>query len=167
MKKHQLFLLVSTIIAISIVLSSCVAVVTPSPTPAHYPEWHVIRTGQTGTLKCDNLWHSSSYFAYVFTIPYQSSATQVTIYASVTAIEEPPSNFYVFLMTKDNYYSWLNGANVPLVDGADLTQYSGSNYVIYASDLPIGSYTLVIWNDYPAIVNDYPGQAIYDVEAYY
>ena len=165
MRKWQVILLALAIASLGIVLSGCMAIITP-PTPTYQPTWHVIKTGQTGILKCDNLWHNASWFAYTFTIPSQG-ATQVTIYASVTAIEEPPSDFYVYLMTKDNYDSWVNGAMVPNLGNADLTQCSYSNYVIYDSNLTVGSYTLVIWNDYPAIINDYPGQAIYDVKAYY
>jgi hypothetical protein len=166
MKKYQVFLLVLVIASLGTVLSGCVAIVNPNPPqPPYQPTWYHIGEGVTNELKCDNLWHNSSYFVLPISVN-SNEATQVTIWASVTAVYSPPSDFYVYLLDKENYNAWENGASVSAIEGADLTREPGGNFYFEVT-LPKNTYYLMIWNDYQAIILNHSGKACYNVYAFY
>ncbi len=163
MKKYQVLLLVLSIASLGIILSGCFVAISPQQ-PTYQPSWHSVGGGTTNELKCSNMWHSSSYFVLPITVN-SNEATQITIWANVEAIESPPSDFYVYLMSSENYNAWLNGASVNVIELADLT--SEPNLTFETSSLPVDTYYLIIFNDYQAILFDYPGEASYTVSAFY
>ncbi len=119
--------------------------------------WRLLDQGTTGELSCSNLFHGSSYVVEQITVPFQ-----MTIRASIVALEWPPSDFDVYLMNFSGYINWQNGNSFSYIESADLTVEPGKEFD-FKVHLSKGTYYLVISNDYPAIFINHKGDAKYSI----
>lgn len=158
-------LLVSMIIAI--MLSGCV-IILPNNNYTPTCQWHVIKSSNTGAINCQGSYgeygnYKYGYISIPFTI-YQSSIVKINVSSNFNYL--PPNNFYVLLLTQNQFQDFLLNNNYTFYDSLshyDLTQQPFYEITQYFN-LTSGKYYLLFWNLYSQYGQGVYGTANYTID---
>lgn len=120
--------------------------------------------GYTGKLNCRGWITKGDYYFEPFAIKNKS---EVKIVVWATLNDLPPNDFYVFLLTKNEFENFINN-NLTPSHTYDLTKFYNQKikefYLDFNENLESGEYFLVVLNNYLQFDRGAFGSATYEIE---